>query len=80
MALERELATFRRELPILLRDPANRGKHVLVQGDTVHSVWDSVDAALAAGYDAFELAPFLVKEIVEHERPRHFSRNVSRCP
>jgi hypothetical protein len=80
MALERELASFRRELPKLLRDPANRGKHALIHGDAVHSVWDTVDDALSAGYDAFQLEPFLVKEIVEHERPRHFSRNVSRCP
>lgn len=80
MSLERELETFRRELPLLLIEPANHGKHALIYNDKVVGVWDTVDEALAAGYDAFQLDSFLVKEIVEHERPRHFSRNVSRCP
>jgi hypothetical protein len=80
MSLERELETFRRELPLLLSEPANHGKHALIYNDKVYGVWDTVDEALAAGYDAFQLDSFLVKEIVERERPRHFSRNVSRCP
>ena len=80
MSLERELEAFRRELPGLLSNPANRGKYALVFGDDLHSVWPTINEALAAGYENFQLAPFLVKEITEHERPRHFSRNVTRCP
>lgn len=80
MPLERELEMFRRELPNLLRDPENHGKFVLIYGDALHGVWPTVDEALAAGYDKFQLEPFLVKEITEHERPRHFSRNVTKCP
>jgi hypothetical protein len=80
MPLEREMETFSRELPNLLSDPEKRGKYALVFGDRVDSVWPSVDDALTAGYDRFGLAPFLVKEIVEHEKPRYFSRNVTRCP
>jgi hypothetical protein len=80
MSLERELETFRRELPNLLRDPANHDKFALIHGDTLHGVWPTVDDALTAGYDKFQLEPFLVKEVTEHERPRHFSRNVTRCP
>ncbi len=80
MSLERELETFRRELPNLLRDPANRGKYVLIHGDDLHGVWPTIDAALATGYDKFQLEPFLIKEVVEHETPRHFPRNVTRWP
>ena len=79
MALERELETFQKELPRLLQDEANRGKYALVYGDKVDSVWETVDEALAAGYDRFALDPFLVKEITEREEARFFSRNVSRC-
>lgn len=78
--LERETATFRRELPALLNDAKKRGKYALVIGDRVDSVWPTVDDALAAGYARFGLDPFLVKEIVEHEKPLYFSRNLKQCP
>ncbi len=80
MALERELETFRRELPHLLQGEGNRGKYALVHGDKVDSVWDTVDQALEAGYDRFGLEPFLVKQVTEHEEPRYFSRGIKRCP
>jgi hypothetical protein len=80
VALERELETFQRELPALLTDPAKRGKYALAHGDRVEGVYPSVDAALDAGYDHFGLEPFLVKAITEHEEPRYFSRNITRCP
>lgn len=78
MALERELEAFQRELPNLLRDEANRGKYVLIHGDEVRGVWPTVDDALEAGYNAFGLDPFLVKEITDAEKPRYFSRSVTR--
>jgi hypothetical protein len=80
VALERELETFRTALPSLLQDEANRGKYALVHCDQVHSVWDTVDAALEAGYNAFGLEPFLVKEITDHEQPKYFSRSVTQWP
>jgi len=75
MALETELETFQKELPNLL---ANAGKYVLIHGQEV-SVWDSQDEAIDAGYERYGLKQFLVKEIAEHEVPRHFSRRVTRC-
>ena len=77
--LDRELDTFRRELPTLLADPANRGLFALVRGPAVTGLYPSFDTALSAGYDRFGLEPFLVKEVTEHEVPRYFSRNL-RCP
>ena len=79
MALETELATFQRELPALLADPANRGTFALVHGESVAGCFPTFDEALAAGYERFGLAPFLVKEVTDHEEPRYFSRNL-RCP
>lgn len=79
MALENELDTFRRELPALLRDPANRGAFALVHGPVVVGCFPTFEAALAAGYERFGLSPFLVKEVTDREEPRYFSRAL-RCP
>jgi hypothetical protein len=76
MALEQEMAIFKRELPSLLK--SDSGRFALVSSVGVDSVWDSVDDALQAGYSKFGLEPFLVKEIVAHEIPKYCSRNV-RC-
>ncbi len=77
MSIERELATFRRELPGLLKAPANVGKYVLIHGETIDSLHDTQEEALAAGYDRFGLAPFVVKQVLEHETPLFFSRGVT---
>ncbi len=79
MALEREMDTFRRELPNLLRSENNRDKFVLIHDDKVDSVWDTVEEGLDAGYERFGLDVFLVKKITEHEKPIYFSRNLTRC-
>lgn len=76
MALETELATFRRELPKLLADSATNGAFALVRGDAVTACFPTFDAALAAGYDRFGLEPFLVKQVVEREPPAYFPRNL----
>lgn len=80
MALERELELFARELPGLLADPANHGKYVLIGGDppAVAGVYATVDEAIAAGYEKFELAAFLARQIREREEVHYFSRAV-RC-
>ena len=79
LTLERELTTFRQALPRLLADAGNVGKFALVHAEIVAGVFPNFDAALAAGYDRFGLAAFLVREITDHEEPRYFSRNL-RCP
>lgn len=78
-SLDMELDTFRRVLPGLLADPANVGKYVLIHDDTVAGVFPTLESGLDAGYERFELAPFLVKQIAAHEEPKYFSRNL-RCP
>ena len=78
VALEREWDTFLKEMPRLL-DEGQRGKYVLIQGDTVLGVWDTLDEAIAAGYDRVGLDPFLAQEINDRPEPRYCSRNVTRC-
>jgi hypothetical protein len=77
-ALETEMGTFRRELPGLLADPANRGRFVLIQGGLVAGLFPTFDAGLEAGYDRFGLEPFMVKEVTDREKPLYFSRPL-RC-
>jgi hypothetical protein len=81
VALEREIELFKRELPGWLTDPAKVGQYVLIGGDPakVVAMYPTFEAALAAGYEEFELGSFLVKQVVEREEPRYFSRNL-RCP
>jgi hypothetical protein len=79
MALEREMETFRRELPNLLAERANIGKYALIFQDRVEEVLPDFQAALEAGYDRFGLEQFMVKQIVEREIPVFFSRNITPC-
>lgn len=78
VALEREAGVFALQLPTLLADPANNGLYALIHGDSVSGLYPNFDAALAAGYEKFGVDPFLVKQVVETEVPRYFSRNL-RC-
>lgn len=42
VALEKELETFRRELPGLLHNPANRGTFALVRGDLIAGLYPAL--------------------------------------
>lgn len=69
-ALAKELETYERERPNLLKDA---GKYVLIQDSRVVSVWSTYEDAIQAGYQQFGLTtPFLVKQIEIVEQV-HFS-------
>jgi hypothetical protein len=74
MALERELVTFQANLPNLLATAAC--KYVLIHSDRIVGTWDTWGEALKAGYERFDLGPFLVKHIVADEKPLFVSRDV----
>lgn len=76
MALEKEIATYDRELPSLL---PNEGKYVLIHGDEVVDLFDSYDDALKAGYEKFDLNPFLVRQIKAIAQIQYFTRDIV-CP
>jgi hypothetical protein len=72
MALERELETYRNNLPELKAD--HEGRFALIRGDQVVDVFSSYDDALKAGYEKFGLKPFLVKKIQAVEQALFISR------
>lgn len=67
MILEKELETFKRELPRLL--PGHEGEWALVYGEKVDSVWKTEDDAYVAGCERFGIEPFLIKKIQANEPP-----------
>jgi hypothetical protein len=76
-SLDREIATYARELPSL---QMHSGKFVLIKADEVAGIFDSYRDALKAGYERFKLEPFLVKQIAIVETALQFSREHVLCP
>jgi hypothetical protein len=70
MALEKEVETYKRELPSLLKD---EGKFVVIHENEVEGSYDTYDDALKVGYDKFGLKDFLVKKIEATERVLFFA-------
>jgi hypothetical protein len=66
MELDRELETYRRELPRLLKE-GQEGKFALVHGDTVDSCWDTGRQAYEEGCKRFGLDLFLVQQVLKDE-------------
>lgn len=71
MALEREVATYKRKLPDLV---ASEGKFILIHGEDVVAIYDTYQDAIKEGYAKFQLEPFLVKEIHAIEQAHFVSR------
>lgn len=59
---ECELATYLRELPRLLEE-GQAGRHVLIKGDELISIWDTQGDAIQAGRERFGLEPIFIKTI-----------------
>jgi hypothetical protein len=79
VALEREIETFRRELPRLLAE-GKENKFAVVRGDQVAGTYDTYEQAVAAGYDQFNLDPFMVKKVEKVETIKVFTKNIRPCP
>lgn len=71
MALEQELATYKRKLPELKE---HEGKFVLIHGEEVVGTFTSYDDAIKEGYAKFKLEPFLVKRIQSFEQAQFITR------
>jgi hypothetical protein len=72
MALEKELATYKRKLPEL-KD--QEGKFALIHQDEVIDFFSTYEDAIKSGYQKYKMSPFLVKQVHTTE-PVFF---VSRC-
>ncbi len=77
MALEQELKTYGKKLPELL---PHQGKIVVIQGEQIAGIFDTMNEALTFGYDTLGDAPFLAREIREKPPVLHFSRSMRPCP
>ncbi len=68
---EREIATYLRELPRLL-DEGHAGRHALIKGDEILSIWDTQGDAIQAGRERFGMDPIYVKTIDPRD-PQRFA-------
>ena len=53
---QRDLQTYRRELPRLLQE-GHAGRYAIIRDDQVVGIWDSLDDALVAAGERFGLEP-----------------------
>jgi hypothetical protein len=69
---EKEIATYRRELPRLLEE-GHAWRHALIKGDEILSVWDTQGDAIQAGRERFGPdAPIFIKTIDPRD-PQRFA-------
>jgi hypothetical protein len=76
-ALQQEVEAYNRLLPSLL---SQQGRFALIQASELVGTYDTYQDALAAGYEKFKLAPFLVKQIAPAQQVAYFTRDLARCP
>lgn len=75
MALEKELETYKKNLPDL--KAKHEGKYALIHGETVVDTFSTYEDAIKRGYQEFKTQPFLVKQIHAIEPVFFVSRNVA---
>ena len=73
MALEQELATYQLKLPELKQ---HEGKFALIHANDVVDFFSTYEDAIKAGYQQFQLAPFLVKRVLTTEPVLYITRNI----
>lgn len=61
-SIAKEIETYYRELPRLLAE-GEEGRHALIRGNEVVSVWDTFGDAVQAGHDKFGLEGFIAQQI-----------------
>lgn len=61
-AMRAEMEAYYRALPRLLED-GEEGRHVIVKGSTVYSVWDTFRDARQRGGELFGMEQFMVQEV-----------------
>ncbi len=74
MALEVELATYRKNLPSLVD---REGKFVLIRGQDIIGIYDTLDDAAREGYERIGLfTPFFISQIQADEKPIVLHRDI----
>jgi len=72
--LEQETQTYEQHKPELMSKA--EGKFVLIKGQEVCGVFETMMDAVSQGYERFGNVPFLVKQILEVETPQNFTSNL----
>lgn len=72
--LKKELEVYEAQKNELISK--SKGKFVLIKDNQVIDVFYSEIDAINRGYELYENAPFLVKQIVEIETPQNFTSNL----
>lgn len=73
MALEKELATYKDRLSEMKE---HEGKFVLIHGDEIVDYFAAYEDAIKAGYQRFNLEPFMVRQINAVEQVLHVTRHI----
>jgi hypothetical protein len=76
MRLDREIATYRKQLPELL---AHEGKFVVIHGEDVGGIFDSMNDALHFAYGTYGDDLFLAREIRETDPVYYFPLRYHLC-
>src|SRR5438132_1697180 len=66
---EREIATYLRELPRLLKED-QAWRHALIKGEEIVGIWQTDAEAIEAGRERFGLDPIYVKRIDPRDHDR----------
>jgi hypothetical protein len=77
---QKEIATYRRELPRLLaQGQANR--YALIKGDYILNIWETCGEAVQAGRERFGLEPIFVTKIDQRDLERFalFDARIAAC-
>jgi len=79
MALEKELETYKKLLPSLLKD---EGKFVLISGNELADVFAAYEDAIKSGYKRYGTdTPFLVRKIQSMPEVHYITRlGIPTCP
>lgn len=77
MSLAKELETYNSHLAEWAE---HEGEYVLIKGDEVCDFFSSLDDALKAGYEKFQLEPFFIKQVSLIEQVMYFTRPITPCP
>jgi hypothetical protein len=73
MALENELAVYQAKLPELKE---HEGKFVLIHDKDIVDFFSTYEDAIKAGYQRFQLNPFLVKRVLTTEPVLFITRSI----
>ena len=76
MALEKEIETYKKNLP---RWKDSEGKFVLIHGEEIGGIFTSYEDAIQEGYEKYKLEHFLVKQINAFEQVHFISRLFDPC-